>query len=157
MSNPFVIGLGNPFRGDDGAGWAVIDALKGKVPADVKLCKLSGDIAELIDVFADHSTVYLIDACFTDSLSGSWQRIDARLHPIPLDAPQTSTHGLSVSQAIDLAKAFNQLPEKLIIYAISGDQYNMCSTLSAPVAQVIDIVAQNILNEEDIRTCTKKA
>ena len=156
MVDILVIGIGNPFRGDDGAGWAVIDALEGKVHTGVKLSKLRGDIAELMDVFANHSTIYLVDACRTDTLPGSWQRIDAKSQFILLDNTQTSTHGLSISQAIALAKILNQLPPKLIIYAITGAHYNVSATLSAPVAQSISIVAQNILNEEDVLACTKK-
>lgn len=149
MNDILVIGIGNPFRGDDGAGWAVIDALEGKVKAGVKLCKQRGDIAELMDLFEKHSTIYLIDACSMDALPGTWQRLDAHIDPLPPDNPQTSTHGMSISQAIALAKALDQLPAKLIIYAINGDHYHVSSGLSAPVAQTIDIVAQNILNEID--------
>ena len=148
MADILIIGIGNPFRGDDGAGWAVVDALEGKVDAGIKLSKIRGDIAELLDVFANYSTVYLIDACSTNALPGHWQRIDARRSPLPQENSQTSTHGLSLSQAIALAKTLDQLPSKLIIYAIAGDLYHLSPTLSPPVAQVISIVAQNILKEE---------
>lgn len=151
-----VVGIGNPFRGDDGAGWAVIDALEGKVSVDVKLSKLRGEISELLDVFANYSTIYLVDACQMDAPLGFWERIDAHQDPIFLDTPQTSTHGLSISQAIALAKTLNEVPSKLIIYAINGDQYNMNAALSPPVAGVIEMVAQNIAKEEDILACMKK-
>jgi hydrogenase maturation protease len=156
MGDIFVIGIGNPFRGDDGAGWAVIDELEGKVNACVKLSKIRGDIAELLDVFASYSTVYVIDACSGDASPGSWQRLDARVHPIPQDSTQTSTHGFGLGQAIALAKTLDQLPPKLIIYAINGDHYNISATMSPPVAQATRLVAQKILTEEDIHLCTKK-
>jgi hydrogenase maturation protease len=148
MTDPIIIGLGNPYRGDDGAGWAVIDALEGR-SGKIKLRKIQGDIAELLDIFANHSPVYVIDACCMDAPTGIWKRIDAR-QPLPdLDKAQTSTHGLSLNQAIQLAKSLNQLPTKLIIYAINSDRYNVSSGLSAPVAQTIGIVAQHILDEEE--------
>lgn len=157
MSDILVVGIGNPYRGDDGAGWAVIDTLEGKVPSRVRLSKIRGDIAELMDVFENYSTVYLIDACSMNSPPGFWQRLDVHTDPILLDNAQTSTHGLNLSQAIALAKTLDQLPSKLIIYAINGDHYNVGATLSPSVAGVIGIVAQNLLNEGDIQTCTKKA
>lgn len=152
-----VIGIGNPFRGDDGAGWAVVDALQNKVRSGVKLCKLKGDIAELLDVFANYATVYLVDSCISDSTPGSWERIDGLLAPLFIDRPQTSTHGLSISQAIALAKNLHQLPSKLILYAIYGNRYHLSTSLSPAVAQAIDQVTQTILNEKDIQRCMNKA
>lgn len=156
MAEILVIGIGNPFRGDDGAGWAVIDALQGKVQAGVQLSKQRGDIAELMDVFASHRAIYLVDACRANASPGSWQRIDAHRQPLLVENTQTSTHGLSISQAIALAKNIDQLPPKLIIYAIAGVQYEMRETLSPPVAQAIHLVAQELLNEEDIQGYARK-
>ncbi|MBS3905061.1 MAG: hydrogenase maturation protease [Simkania sp.] len=157
MDNLLVIGIGNPFRGDDGIGWAVVAALMGKVPAEIQLRKSRGDIAELIELFSMYRAVYLIDACRMDAAPGVWQRIDAHLQPLLLDNTQTSTHGISISQAIALAKTLHQLPSTLIVYAINGDRYNISTTLSPPVAQVIDTVAEHILKEKGILECMKKA
>lgn len=150
-----VLGVGNPFRGDDIAGWAVIDALKGKVPDGVELIKVRGEISELLDFFGKYSIIYLIDACSMKAPLGFYQRIDAIQNSMP-DTPQTSTHGLSISQAVDLAKIIKQMPSKLIVYAINGDQYNIGTTLSPSVAKAAQIVVQNILKEEDIVACMKK-
>ena len=156
MSDILIVGIGNPFRGDDGAGWAVIDALEKKIKSGVMLRKIHGDIVELMDIFEHYSSVYLVDACCMDAPPGFWQRINAHRHTLPLDNPQTSTHGLSLSQAIALAKTLDQVPSKLSIYAITGDQYNIGTTLSPPVAGIIEMIAQNIFNEEDIQSCMKK-
>lgn len=150
MNEIAVIGIGNPFRGDDGAGWAVIDALEGKIPAQIKLYKLRGDIGALLESFKKYFAIYLIDACSGEAPAGTWQRIDALSNPLLLQKAQTSTHGLSISEAISLGEALNQLPSKLIVYVIHGDHYNLSNELSPPVAGAIASVAQSILNEEDI-------
>lgn len=157
MAKIAVIGIGNPLRGDDGAGWAVIDAIDGKVSDQIKLCKSHGDFGEILEYFSTFSTVYLIDACRGDALAGLWQRMEGSCDFLSLERAQTSTHGLSICQAISLAKALNQLPFKLIIYAINADHYNVGSGLSSPVIEAIPAVVQSLLNEEDIRKCTKKA
>lgn len=156
MANLAIIGIGNPFRGDDGAGWAVIDALEKKVSGHIPLHKIGGDIVDLLEYFSLYSTLYLIDACSGSAKAGEWQRIDPLTQPLLLDKPQTSTHGLSIAEAISLAKSLNQLPSKLIIYAINGDHYEMSHALSLPVANAIAMVAERILQEEDIRSCMKK-
>lgn len=156
MADIALIGIGNPNRGDDGAGWAVIDRLENRVEG-VALYKLRGEISELLDIFSKYPTVYCIDACVIDAPAGFWERLDANLQPVLLDNPQTSTHGLGLSQAIALARTLDQMPSKLIIYAIKGENYSVSAEASFPVTQSIDVVAEKILDEEDIRACMKKA
>lgn len=157
MSDIIIVGIGNSFRGDDAAGWAVIDGLKETAGSAIELVKLRGDIAELLDIFARHKSVYLVDACSSNGPAGSWQRIDAQQQALPPENTQTSTHGFSVGQAVALAKNLDQLPNKLILYAITGDNYSITSTLSPAVAKSIDSVILAILNEEDIQSCMNKA
>lgn len=156
MADLIIVGIGNPYRGDDGAGWAVIDGLE-KLGASIKRVKQRGDIAELIDLFTQYKSVYLVDACLCSEPAGTWRRIDLHMESIPNENPLTSTHGFSLSQAISLAKNLDQLPDKLILYAINGDNYNISEALSPPVARSIDSVIKAILNEEEIRSCMNTA
>jgi hydrogenase maturation protease len=151
-----VIGIGNPFRGDDGVGWIVIDKLKEKLNASVDLSKQQGDIVELLDAFSHYATVFLIDACHSKVFKNGWQRIDYNQDDLEIESHQTSTHGLNISQAIALAKNLNQLPQKLIIYAITGECYQVGQLLSPSSAKHAEDVAEAILNEEDIRVCMNK-
>lgn len=153
MSEIIIVGVGNPYRGDDGAGWAVIDGLKKRLNSNIELLKQKGDIAEIIDIFSTHPCVYLVDACSSQAVH-SWQRIDVLVQPIQEKHSLTSTHGFSIAQAVSLAKNLGQLPNKLILYAINGDHYAMSDVLSPSVKQSIDHVINEILNEEDIRACT---
>lgn len=157
MAKIAVIGIGNPFRGDDGAGWAVIDALAEKISAQIELKKNRGEIGDLLDSFDGFSAVYLIDACVGDLAAGSWRRLDALKEELDFERPQTSTHGLSIREAISLAKTLDQLPPKLIVYAIYGESYSVGGAISPKVLEAIPNVAERILNEEDIRSCMKKA
>lgn len=155
MADIIIVGIGNPYRGDDAAGWAVVDGLKEKLKSGIELMKQRGDIAELIDLFSRYKSVYLVDAC-NSQLAGSWQRIDVHQQTIPIENPQTSTHGFSISQAISLAKNLDQLPNKLILYAIYGDHYSVSDTLSPSVARSVDGVINAILNEEEIQSCMNR-
>lgn len=157
MADIIIVGIGNLYRGDDAAGWAVIDGLMEKVGSVIKLVKKRGDIFELIDIFGHYKTVYLVDACQSNASIGTWQRIDAQKQSVIEENPQTSTHGFSVSQAISLAKNLDQLPNKLIIYAINGDSYTISDKFSPSVAKSVDSVVNAILNEEDIQSCMNTA
>jgi hydrogenase maturation protease len=156
MAEIAIIGIGNSFRGDDGAGWAVIEVLERKMPAQIKLSKIRGEIAEILEYFENYPAIYLIDACVGNAPAGTWKRLDALVDPVDFEQPQTSTHGLSLSHAISLAKNLNQLPSKLIIYAIYGNHYATSQGLSSKVAEAIPCIVQSILKEEDIQLCMKK-
>lgn len=151
MPDIMIIGIGNPFRSDDGVGWRVVEQLEGKLNSSIMLSKQRGDIVELLEAFAQYKTVFLIDACSSKSFKSAWQRIDFYREPLEIESHQTSTHGLNISQAIALAKNLDQLPQKLIIYAIAGDCYQMGDTLSPAVAQAAEEVVEALLNEKSIR------
>ncbi len=157
MAEIIIVGIGNPYRGDDAAGWAVIDKLAAKIGSAIKLVKQQGDVAELIDFFVHFKSVYLVDAGSWDAPIGSWQRIDVLKDPIPEETVQTSTHGFGAAQAISLARNLDQLPKKLIVYAINGGAYHISNELSGPVAKCIDSVAEAVLNEGDIHSCMNTA
>lgn len=157
MNNIIVVGIGNPYRGDDGAGFAVIDGLEKSLSSSVKLLKLRGDIAELIDIFANYQTVYLVDACRSNEEQEDWRRLDVQKESIKDENPQTSTHGFGITQAISLAKNLDKLPDKLILYAINGNQYSISDVISPSVYASVNSVIKAILNEEDIRACMNKA
>ncbi len=146
-----VVGIGNPYRGDDAVGWAVIDGLKKKTQT-IQLVKSQGDIAELIDIFSSYRVVILVDACQMNAPVGTWQRIDAHKQKIVEISPLTSTHGLSVTQAIALAKNISVLPPTLVLYVINGKNFSMNDGLSPAVAKSVEEVIQALL--EEIRLCT---
>ncbi len=150
MGEKIIIGVGNPLRGDDGAGWAVIDHLVHKIHPEIQLSKQRGDIVELVEVFANYATVYLVDACSMEAPAGTWQRIDGLCESLPAENAQTSTHGFGIAQAIELARNLNALPSKLIVYAIVGQEYAMSDSLTAPVVEAVKQVADEILKEEGI-------
>jgi hydrogenase maturation protease len=156
MREAMVVGIGNPYRSDDAAGWAVIDAIKDKAGPNLKCSKSRGDLAELLELFAKHPCVYLVDACLAPDSEKPWLRIDASRHEVALDAAQSSTHGLGVSQAIALAKNLGQMPLKLIIYALPGTNFTLGNTLSPAMRQTIAEVAEAILKEEDTQHMHEK-
>ena len=147
MAEIAIIGIGNAMRGDDSAGLAVIDALQQKTPPHVLIAKSRADVGELLSYFETNRIVYLIDACIADQSADTWKRLDALQEKINFERPQTSTHGFSVAQAIDLAKILGKLPSKLIIYAIFASRYSIGDVRSAEVEKAIALVAQSILEE----------
>ena len=56
-----VIGVGNPLRGDDGAGPAVIEALRGRVPDGTLLTVSDGEPGRMLDLWDRDDTVVVAE------------------------------------------------------------------------------------------------
>ncbi len=65
-------------------------------------------------------------------------------YPYRSEQYQTSTHGFGVAQAIELARALNQLPKHLRIYGIEGRQFEIGAPVSPEVLAAVECLAQKL-------------
>ena len=61
-----VIGLGNEYRRDDGAGLAVVTSLRGRVPPGVELVLTDGEPTRLIEAWTGAALAVVVDAVRAD-------------------------------------------------------------------------------------------
>ena len=101
----------------------------------------------------DDSTVdrILIDAVQSQGEPGAVYRFDARQDPPPADFFNYSTHAFSVAEAVQLARALDQLPPALLIYGIEGAAFEPGVGLSPAVEAAVNTVADRIC--ADVLTC----
>jgi hydrogenase maturation protease len=59
----------------------------------------------------------------------------------------TSTHNMSVAEAIEMARNLDQLPEQLLVYGIEGKNFQFGETLSPYMNGVIEDVVRHILSQ----------
>jgi hydrogenase maturation protease len=142
-----VIGIGNMYRGDDGAGIAAVRQLKDRVPPGVGVLEETGEGTSLIEAWKDAGSVILIDAVRSGAPAGTIYRLDAHTEKIPAKLFLCSSHAFGVPEAIELARALNQLPRSLIVYGIEGQIYEAGEKLSLPVEEAIRAVASQVLRE----------
>jgi hydrogenase maturation protease len=146
-----VIGIGNPDRGDDAAGRAVARWLHGKLPPAVEIVEHDGEASTLLARLEGAATAYLIDACASGASAGTIRRFDAGSAPLPQGAFNggfnISTHGLGLAEAVELARAFGQLPDRCIVYAIEAASFEPGAPLSPPVAAAVAQVGNRVRNE----------
>ena len=146
-SSTVFIGVGNPFRSDDGAGIAVVRRLRGEVPPHVRIQEESGDGTELLEAWKDADCVILVDAVLSGAPPGTIHRLDARTEKLPTWFSHSSTHAFGVAEAIELARAMGDLPARLIVYGIEGLDFSAGTELSPEVAEVVPAAANLILQE----------
>lgn len=143
-----VIGVGNPYRGDDGAGPAVAQRLGGQVPPEVQVLEATGEGAALLESWDGAARVILIDAVQagpeTIRPPGTILRFDAAAQSLPSDLFHYSTHAFSVAEAVELSRVLGTLPASCQIFGIVGATFSHGVGLSAPVAAAVEVVAAEI-------------
>lgn len=140
-----VIGIGNPWRRDDGAGIAVARRLRAHLPPEVRIVECDGDAARLIELWRGAERVVVVDALVSKpgAPPGTLRRIDALSTDIPQDIT-ASSHGVGLSIALGLAKALGTLPSKLIVYGIEGNDFTHGETPSPAVENGIGEAVRRI-------------
>jgi len=144
-----LIGVGNRFRGDDGVGWEIVEKLKAEILPDAQVIEASGEGASLIESMKGKDRVLMFDAVYSGAKAGSIFRFEAHSQPIPAKFFNYSTHAFSLAEAIELARALNQLPEKLIVYGIEGKNFQSGIGLSVEVKNAVSEVIKKVLNDID--------
>ena len=118
-----VIGVGNAWRGDDGAGLAVARRLAELSPAGVEVHEIEGDATALMDVWSGADRVVIVDAAQSGASPGTVRRFDVHAAALPARLLRTSTHAFGVTDAIELARALGRLPAAVDVYAIEGASF----------------------------------
>jgi hydrogenase maturation protease len=132
-----VIGVGNAWRGDDGAGLAVARRLRELSPAGVEVHELEGDATALVDTWSGADRVVVVDAAESGAPPGTVRRFDAHSGPLPVRSLRSSTHAFGVSDAVELARALGRLPGRLDVYAIEGATFTADDHLSPAVERAV--------------------
>ncbi|EST36453.1 hydrogenase maturation protease [Streptomyces roseochromogenus] len=132
-----VIGVGNPLRGDDGAGPAVVEALRGRVPDDTVLTVSDGEPARMLDLWRGADTVVVVEALRTRSgRPGELHTLtpeEVAGHP----AGTASTHAFGLAECLALAEALGRLPQKLVVHAVEVADVALGAGLSEAVRSAL--------------------
>ncbi len=142
-----VIGVGNEYRHDDGAGIAVARRLREVSPAGVTILEESGEGAALIDAWQGATWLLLADAVHSGAPPGTVHRIDVRAAPLPAGFFHYSTHAFSVAEAVELAHSLDQLPPHVMVYGIEGENFDAGLSLSPAVEQAVEATVERMRAE----------
>ncbi len=129
-----IIGIGQPYRGDDAAGLAVVEQLTDLQTDTVRVTAFHGDATELIHLWEDAEWVILIDAAQSGVPAGTLHHFEVQERPLPSFLSSWSSHSFGLPEAITLAKQFGRLPKRMEIYAIEGERFGMGDEMSPTVS-----------------------
>ena len=146
-----VIGIGNPERGDDGAGRAVAGLLKGRLPQNTGLMEHSGEGISLMESWEGVKKIILVDAVFSGAEPGTIHRFDAAEGPFPAFLRKYSTHAFGVGEAVEMARALKRMPERLVFFGVEGASFEAGAEIGPRVAESLDKVSSMVLAEAEGR------
>jgi hydrogenase maturation protease len=146
VSATSLIGVGNPFRGDDGVGHWVVRALE-KFALPLRLRVSDGEISGLLDCFAGAERVILIDAVAAETAGlevGELIELDGEDPALLESGLRASTHAMGIAEAIAMARALDRLPEQLSVIGIASSDFDHGQGLSQPVAAAAERLVQRL-------------
>jgi hydrogenase maturation protease len=135
-----IIGYGNLQRGDDGLGIIAAEKLRAQ---GLDAVSLTGDGLELVEAWRGIDDAIVVDAVVTGAPAGTIHRLDGRQPLLTFGAP-TSTHGMGLAQAIELARTLDLLPVRLWIWGIEGKCFDAGTEISPEVKSAVEKLTQEI-------------
>lgn len=144
MSTTMIIGVGNPYRGDDCVGLIIARRLKHSLGDLVCVLEQSGEGAALLEAWRGAQTLIIIDAVKSGAEAGSIHRFDAQERMLPGHFFHYSTHAFAVAEAIELARALGELPPRVVVYGIEGKNFAAGTELSEEVREAVSEVVKRI-------------
>ncbi|MFE2182827.1 hydrogenase maturation protease [Streptomyces sp. NPDC059455] len=144
-----VIGVGNPFRRDDGAGPAVIEALRGRVPEGTVLTDSDGEPGRMLGLWHRQDAVVVVEVVHAHPGQ------PGRLHTLTAEraarcaARSASTHALGLGETFALAAALDRMPEELTVHAVEGEDFGLGRGLSTAVADALPELIRHVAEAID--------
>lgn len=136
-----LIGIGNPFRRDDGVGIHIAEKMRGLLPESIEVLSLSGEGATLMQSWLEADQIVVVDAVRSQSTPGKIHEIDASMLRVPSEFFHYSSHAFGVAEAIELSRVLNQLPRRVNVIGIEGKDFSegigLTTEVDAAAEQVI--------------------
>jgi hydrogenase maturation protease len=144
-----IVGVGNAYRRDDGAGLAAAARLAEAAGAPVALHDGLGDGTALLETWRGAETVILLDATRSGAPAGTVHRLDGAPEAVARRAadPHASTHALGLADAIALGAVLRRLPRRLVIIGIEGSCFEHGVGLSPAVGRAVTAAVDAGLQE----------
>lgn len=135
-----LIGIGNPDRGDDAAGWEVA----GSVSNWVVERRSAGSI-DLLDLWDDDDDVVIVDAMRSGASPGTVHMFDVTKGALPVGA-FASTHAFGPAAVIELARTLDRLPHSLVVIGIEVADTSHGRHMTPEVLRAVNEVSVELQN-----------
>lgn len=87
----------------------------------------------------------VLDAVSSDAPPGTLHRIEAASGPLPAGLACGSSHAFGLAQAIEMARALGELPERLLVLGIEGAEFTAGQGLTPAVEEAVAAAVRAVL------------
>jgi hydrogenase maturation protease len=144
-----VVGVGNEFRRDDGAGPEVIARLRALQPDDASLSGVilalsDGEPGRMIDLWEGTRVAVVIDAVRDPAMPPGYRyqvAVDALTGVVDGAA---SSHSIGLGDTVELARVLGRLPARLTVLAVVGRDFGFGTELTAEVAAAVPELVERV-------------
>lgn len=147
MSAVVVVGIGNPWRRDDGVGPAVVRAAAPRLPAGARVVELDGEPARVVEAWDGADLAVVVDGVRTGAPAGTVHRIDPARDPVRAPAAPGSSHALGAGEAYLLGRALGRLPGRVVLVGVEVAEVGEGPGLSPAVAAAVPAAADAVVAE----------
>jgi len=159
-NNPILVGIGNPWRRDDGLGPSFVQEIQRRSIWKGEFRVVPGEMLMILDILESFcrskEKIVFIDAYACTVNEGVPSKNAVTSYPIVLDRWQNlkshqiwntsmSTHGWGLAEALNMAETLGQIPEKIFILAIPGYDFNYGEGLSCPALKQLEIATEEFV------------
>lgn len=138
-----VVGAGSP-HGDDQVGWYAVDRMRTSGVPQCRVLAIRAPI-ELLDHLDQVDLLIVLDACASGRPPGTifrWQWPD-----ICLEGSHSSTHGVSIRHALEMAETLGCLPARVVLFGVEIATCEPGDRLSGPVCDAIPGLTDRVERE----------
>jgi hydrogenase maturation protease len=141
-----LIGIGNPWRRDDGVGVAVVQAVEATLPPDVEVAAVTGDLTRALSVWADGDPAVVVDGVRSGAPPGTISRLEADdlVAAGPAGGGLSSSHALGLADALAIGRAVGAVPRRLVVLNVEVAATAHGDQLSPAVAAAVPKVASQV-------------
>jgi hydrogenase maturation protease len=148
MPDTLLLGVGNPLRGDDGVGLAVVDWLQERgLPPGVVAVDGGTAGLELVLILANYRRALIVDAVDMGRAPGTWVCFAPNQAQVTVCRSITSLHFAGLAEALELGAALGVLPEEVVIFGVQPARLDRPLRLSAEVEAAVPAVGHALLQE----------
>ena len=133
-----LIGIGNPDRGDDAAGWEVAGSV-----SNWDVDRRTAGSLDLLELWSADDDVVIVDAMRSGARPGTIHMFDAADEALPVGA-FASTHAFGPAAVIELARRLGQLPHSLVVIGIEVGDTSHGRAMTPEVKRAVNEVAAEL-------------
>jgi hydrogenase maturation protease len=142
-----IIGVGNPFRQDDGIGPLLIENLKSKnLPDYVDLLDGGTDGLSLIENIKEYSECLIIDAVNMSQNPGVLKVFTSKEATLKINSDSLSTHGFGIAEVISMIEAL-EIKSKITIIGIQPESVDYAEGLTDSLSPNVNKYIETIMME----------